>query len=360
MNSRLEELKNIGCTSTFKSVYIHTNGQVSGCCLVWLNKDFGNIKNTSLIDILNGSVAKDIRQTTKDGSFKYCNKQLCPALNSFLSTGVKNFLFVGKDQIADWQPDQVRKGERIELFLNYDPSCNLACPSCRNETIIYKLDSYPKEILDVHERVVEGIKDLIALDHHVALNITGSGDAFASQLFWNIICDKNFYNKLELRIQTNGTLMTPEKLEEINIQSNATHLQVSVDAFTEETYKLVRVNGNFKKLQKNISDLDEMISSNKFQKLHGFKLNFVVQKTNYKEMREFAKWALSFKNIEIVWFNLISDWGHFPQGKFAELAIWNTKHPDHSDFLDILKDPIFSNPKIDMGNLSAFCSFENG
>ena len=86
-----------------------------------------------------------------------------------------------------------------------------------------------------------------------------------------------------------------------------------------------------------------------------FKTNFIVSTPNFREMADFAKWQISeYDQLTKVWFNCIADWFHLGQERFDELAVWKTTHPDHAEFLEVLKDPIFKHPKVALGNLSRF------
>ena len=43
---------------------------------------------------------------------------------------------------------------------------------------------------------------------------------------------------------------------------------------------------------------------------------------------------------------------------FHKHDVWRNGHPEHQQFLDILKDPIFDDPIVDLGNLTEYR--ENG
>ena len=76
---------------------------------------------------------------------------------------------------------------------------------------------------------------------------------------------------------------------------NIIRVLISVDAATEDTYKIVRKNGNFKKLQRNLIDFDELVDSKNFPNLINWQTNFILQRDNYKELKDFVAWQLTFK-----------------------------------------------------------------
>jgi len=243
--------------------------------------------------------------------------------------------------------------KNLILFLDYDPSCNLYCGSCRNERILYSRENLPEKLKKIHETLMQNLNELLARGYQLTVQVTGSGDAFGSPLYWEFLKGIQPQDNFLVRLSTNGTLMTADRFnhpysEKIN------HLSVSVDAATEETYKKVRRGGNFNALRKNLNELDSAINSGKLKRLKNWKANYIVQQDNYLEMAEFTKWMLNYKSIGTVWFNLIDKWGHFSDEDFAKKAIWQKDHPDHQTFLKVLNDPVFDSPRVLLGNMANY------
>jgi hypothetical protein len=85
-----------------------------------------------------------------------------------------------------------------------------------------------------------------------------------------------------------------------------------------------------------------------------FKLAFVVQTANYREVPDFVKLAGRF-NVDQVQFSLIHHWGRaMSQEAFAAAQIWRADHPMHADFLRVFRDPIFDDRRVSLGDLSPF------
>lgn len=55
----------------------------------------------------------------------------------------------------------------------------------------------------------------------------------------------------------------------------------------------------------------------------------------------------------IPWTNLIAQWHHMSDEEFKDMAIWQDENPMQAELIEILKDPIFKNPKIKLGNMSS-------
>ena len=103
------------------------NGDVHVCCPDWLPISIGNIFQDTGDEIWNSPIAHEIRSSIVDGSFRYCsrlscseivNRKLLPAIHDGFNLATSIHLY----------PKRV--------ILAYDNSCNLACPSCRNEIIM--------------------------------------------------------------------------------------------------------------------------------------------------------------------------------------------------------------------------------
>lgn len=204
----------------------------------------------------------------------------------------------------------------------------------------------------MHNSLIQQVHDLLNDGYEITLQVTSVGDPFASPFYWNFLKDIQPSENFKVRITTNGTLMTRDRLAYPYAQK-IDHIDISVDAFTELTYNKVRRGGNFTALRNNLVNLNEMVLNSELSNLKSWGLNFVVQTENYKEMVDFTKWALSFNKMNRLWFLLIYNWGHLSADTFSQKAVWKEQHPEHHKFLEVLKDPIFDNNNIVMGNLTS-------
>ena len=87
--------------------------------------------------------------------------------------------------------------------------------------------------------------------------------------------------------------------------------------------------------------------------INELRLDFVVQQLNYKEMPEFINIAKSIK-ADGAYFSLISDWGTFSKEEYNHHCVWKKDHPEFQDFIDVLKDPVFDDPIVDLGNVTEY------
>jgi MoaA/NifB/PqqE/SkfB family radical SAM enzyme len=336
-------LKDYGCYRLSKYIEIHTSGDISICCFTWLPKFVGNILTDSPEQILNNIERLSLINDMNHGKFTECNDH-CPHINSILSGKKPDTYIVPLEEL-----DSYKKKIPLTINFTYDPSCNLQCPSCRNEMIMYSLGE--NETLDkIHNGVKNLIDYLLNSGEKLMLSITGSGDAFASPMYWDYLKNLKPNKNLSLKLFTNGILMTEEKLQEIkHLWDNIYQINVSIDAATEKTYSIVRKNGSLKKVKRNLQILNDLIGRQTFGNLKVFLTNFTVQKSNYKEIKEFTQWQLSYDHLTRIYFNLAVQWGHINTIRFEN--DFDLSEIEKQELSQILQDDIFNEPKVILGNL---------
>lgn len=350
-----KNLNTIACTVPFKHIEIHSSGAVSACCHTWLPTWVGNLLEETAQEVIDNGIRKEIQTLMREGDFRLCNDQ-CPQLNSFLSGGKTYWDFTPIHNL-----DNKLEETTMHVGFSYDLSCNLQCPSCRNEMIFWDYkdpESHDgQRIKKIHDKVKDLVSILVTQHKRVSLNITGSGDAFASPLYWDYLVELAsgpIPDNIIINLKTNGVLMTRENLELIKpLWPYIGYIEVSVDAATEEVYKIVRKNGNFKKLKKNLDSLDELIVSGAFPMMSVWQSNLVVQRDNYKDLKSFVEWQLTFKSKPLIWTNLLAQWGHIDDVRFRGMAVWQEGHINRNELIEMLKDPIFKHRQVKLGNMSS-------
>jgi hypothetical protein len=97
-----------------------------------------------------------------------------------------------------------------------------------------------------------------------------------------------------------------------------------------------------------------MVSAGCFPSLGGWQTNIIVQRDNFKELKQFVEWQLTFNSKPFIWTNLIAQWYHMTDINYTDMAVWQDGHPMRNELMDILTDPIFINKQIKLGNLNSF------
>lgn len=341
-------LKDKFCKFPFEHFDVNSKGVVFICCPSRVPLPVGNILENELNDIWNSEAAQKIRESIFDGTFKYCVKNFCPSIQRNLlpkKANIKEPYF--KDIIAKRQV-VLEKGP-LNLNLSYDRTCNLACPTCRSHHVRLKGKDIERARL-IHERIFKSSM----LKNVKMMFLSGSGDPFASAIYMDLFRSLNTdeYPDLKITIMTNGLLFTPEIWKSIaNIHKAVSEVNVSIDAATPETYKTNR-GGNFSKLMNNLEFIKTLRESGMIDK---YRISFVVQKNNYKEMKQFIQLGMRM-NCDMTVFSKIARTGSSHMENYEDRAIHLKTHPEYDEFKKWLKSPIFKEKIVYLSNLASILS----
>lgn len=362
--SEEELLKTHVCLQPFRHIeLLKTNASL--CCPTWLTKPLTykrNEKGEFDYDVWNSEDAQEIRKSILDGSYKYCDKKLCPHLNTLLSTGKNNGMFARVDNPSDFEvkfegenqfhfPFSDEDGIEIDnepkvkttpgsINFTFDRSCNLKCPSCRLETIMEK----PDEVREI-DKIIDFINSDYSKDCR-RIVITGSGDPFASKSFRRFMFefDPNKWPKLKtVYLVTNGKLFNKKNWDMMkNIQPYITEVEVSIDAGTKDTYEnKTRIGGHWEILVENLKFISTINT------IKSLRISFIVQKDNYNEMSLCADLIYNIFKERIqdtksnkktaLFFGRIAKWTHMTDKDMEEKDVAHPRHPNHLDLIKHLK-----------------------
>ena len=318
------DLKQYTCSTPFTTLEIHNNvGYV--CCPSWLPNKI-ELSEFPLKDVYNSEPIVDIRNSILDGSFKYCNKELCPYLSKLLTDGVVSGPITLKLNSNHTTPI-VEPNTPTNVIMNFDRTCNYKCPSCRVDLIVESskgIERIEKTIDEIDTCYSANVKTLY---------ITGTGDPFVSVSFKNYL--RNFnpekYPKLtRIHFHTNASMWTKKMWDSMpNVHKYVTTCEISIDAGTKYTYENVtRLGGNWDVLIENLNFIYSIPSLKKI------KVSFVVQQSNYKEMEIFLHLMKSILKEKCrVFYGKVTNWGTFTPEQFEKIKIWDPLHPNHIDFI---------------------------
>ncbi|MCR5262075.1 MAG: radical SAM protein [Candidatus Gastranaerophilales bacterium] len=325
----------IFCPEPFHYCEIDTNGDVFVCCSSWCREyAIGNLFEESLYEIWNssnkGKKGIFVRQFEKQ-KFDYCNTDVC-----------LHHRIVSDDAFEKLYYESKNKNQLKKLRLNFDRTCNIKCVFCRKEYM-----AEVKENEGFIEKIFEEIfKTLPYLNEcHTMLSVCGVGEFLCSKLHTDLIKEiVEKYPKINFSFVTNGILCSKENLEKLNLQDRTEVMEVSVNAFTEQTYNKLCVGGNFKKVQENLKYISQL---KKEDKIKFFFMNFVITSENYREMPDFVKWAADLGAIPQ--FLMLMDFGNYTDKQlFDSLNVADPKHKEHEDFVKVLKNPVFKTHKVNI------------
>lgn len=334
------DLRDKFCQIPFTYLSTGWKGSAHVCsCPAWVPYPVGNVLTAESADaVWNSDAAVEIRRSILDGDFSYCSRTLC----SFIAAQK----LPRKDEIEDPVIRGYIDGHMTRLAeppavveLNYDATCNLACPSCRTEIMTAAADEQ-----DAYEKATDRVI-LPLLKGARGGYVSGGGEVFASKHFRSVLSrlNRREYPRLRLHLITNGLLLTPQRWSAFpNLAEMISVLSVSIDASRAETYEKLRRPGKWSTLMTNLEFIAGLRKAGIIRRLW---INFVVQKENYREMLDFV--ALGDRlGVDQVWFQRVVNYGAYDEATFEDIDVTSTQHPEHPELLEILRQPLLSGPRI--------------
>lgn len=323
---------NLECNTMLNHLEILDYGNTRCCCTTFVRPDIGNILEKSPSEIWNSDLHKILCLSTENRTFSFCDKSMCPLFVAKKSEEIK----------ADERCYKKLKCAPEVLALGYDASCNLACSTCRRE-----LHFAEGEELRTVNQITEIVKKEY-LPECSFLILAGNGEVFASPAYRSVY-ESEACNPRFIRLLSNGMLFNQRNWEHfIKGRRQKIMLTVSIDAATKETYENIRRNGNFDVLQKNMEFASQLRKSGG---LCYFRMNFVVQKENYREMVPFVAWGQKL-GVDEIFFTKILNWGTYTQEEFAEISMME---PDgitpKPELKEILESPVMKSGIVDLGTI---------
>jgi sulfatase maturation enzyme AslB (radical SAM superfamily) len=305
------------CDIPFKHISIDHNSDCFLChCEGWLPVPVGKVLDfTSMEDVWNSPMARMLQQDIVDKKFSWCAVQHCGIL----------------EQDIVWQANT--------LHVNIDDSCNLACPSCRRELrMLERGPDYDAKIRDLN-RIIEWLDKF---SQPIMISLGGTGDALASHVFRHFIKKYRYKPGQTFQITTNGLLLK-KVIANSSIQPAITSFSISVDAATPSVYENVRRPGKWSVLLDNLEWLANHRNQCKIV------LKFVVQRGNFRDLPVFAELCKKYNFFGYVL--PLNDWGTWnsrpvenpdtwtiANGTFLDHNVTDPVHPEHNEFLDVLRN----------------------
>ncbi len=285
------------CPRPWDTILIDKRGSCYACeCTAWLPQSVGNLQVKSLAEIISGDMHRHLQGSIADGTYRYCNERQCSYIRS------SRF------------PDGDNHTGIKHLRLAIDDSCNLRCPSCRENLVFHKQGS----AFNLGIRLADKINDwLRSHQNPVQVHIGSDGDPFASHVYRHFMEQTTARDNIKYSLLTNG-LMLPEFHTKIpHITSNLKTLGISIDGATESTYEKLRLGGKWDKV------IDALECVKALKDAHGFEfqLHMVVQQDNWHEMESMLDLGRKY-SADRIYFNKIEDWNtsvDFDRQTFTEL-----------------------------------------
>ena len=338
-------------------------GSTYACdCAAWVPFVTGNMLEGESPDaVWNSPGMQEVRRSVLDGDYSYCSRTLCPAITNDLLPRAEEVTAPRLRRIIENRETVVADGPRL-VALGHDSSCNLACPTCRNDLIMANREQ--------SERLDRG-RDRVILpmlrNRQIGVHLTAWGDPFASRHYRSILeaLHEPAFNGVGLYLLTNGLGLTPHTWKTMpHLAEKIIELRVSVDAATKETYENVRRPGRWEVIRENLSAMGELNRAGTFlrnrfadgthavtsdlhldmERPYTFMIAFVVQSVNFREMPAFVRLGEEL-GADVV-FQKYYSFGHESSEIFASKDVTSPEHPEHDEFQATLRDPALNSPRV--------------
>lgn len=325
-------LKPFVCPEPFSRFDIGPSGDVLVCCGHWLPTSIGNFQKESVPDILNSPAALKIRQSVTDGTYKYCNHLECGAMTQGTLPRYEELRDARARKAIETGDHHVDGIENV--MFAFDQSCNLSCPSCRQELIIERASKSEEKARAVEQKL------LPLLPKIKILNLNPAGELFASKpsrKLLELINDERCPDLL-IDIISNGTLFSEAEWNKFpGIHKKIRSIRISVDAAHKGTFEKLRRLGQYETFVSNMGFLSRLRSQGTIPEL---KFSFTYQRDNFLEMEDFVNFCDEM-NCDYVIFERLQNLGAFSADEYRSRAVHYRDHALYEDFIDVIRHPIF-------------------
>lgn len=179
---------------------------------------------------------------------------------------------------------EVAEVRPFKLEMDLLNKCNLRCPMCMMSHPSHYRQTFKRMPLDVFERLAEEV-----FWHVKALSFTLGAEPLLHPQFARFLEIASRYRIPEIYAVTNGTLLTESTITAI-ITHGMHLLAVSIDAACPETYRKIRVGGDWDRLMHNLKVLQRIKRERGSEKPY-LELAFVMMRSNIEELPAFVEMA---------------------------------------------------------------------
>jgi molybdenum cofactor biosynthesis enzyme MoaA len=171
-----------------------------------------------------------------------------------------------------------------QIMVDITEVCNLACIHCTHPEF-KKSKIYTKAMLDEelnHKMVQEVAK--YGKGKTAYIRYTSNGEPLVHPKSYDIIYDAVKNSGTKVTLTTNGTILNEKRIKKL-MNTGLHMIDVSIDAFNDDTYKKIRINGDLKVTRKNVINLLKF--KNEINANTKIIVSFVEQSSNSSEVEEF-------------------------------------------------------------------------
>lgn len=314
------------CKKPFEQLYIGEK-YVKTC--PWTNLILGNPLEEPIEELWMNEKAEEVRESIRDGSFRFCRKEECPWCASGMLEEIDDE--VGKNYVAEPVP--------ININVSYDRFCNHSCPSCRTG-IFHPNEEYKERMKKMKEIV------LPLANKTQYLSTCGMGDCFSSPFIMEFLQElRPEHPDFHMSFETNGVMLDEKHWEAIsNLHQFPINFTITPNSFDKYTYRYL--SGGHDNVDRSKANLKFVSELRKAGKITSFKINMVVQESNYWEIPSFIEYCLKEYDPDIIQIKPLNRWFCLDSSGYWFKNILNPLHPYHENYLAVMRHPILQHPKV--------------
>ena len=320
------------CADVFNRTQIY-DPWGSTCLCSWAHSFIGRLTENTFEELWNGERAQNFFKRLAKQDYSLCDAHNCP----YLASEDKEVPLVEIDEFPKMP---------TRLMLAYEQICNYRCTVCAE---------WRHDFFNVHNEKFESLIKIIEKNLKPVLpkikNISANGRAelFASKHILKLLANwKPLAPKEECSVvlETNGSLFNKKNWKQIeNLGQYNLHVAITVMSFDERTYQtLSGCRLPIKKLEDNLRFVKSLREKSIINHLE---IATVIQERNFRTLPEFTKRCIKEFGADSVRLRPYIPVDQSPPEFKFFADIKNVNHPYHEEYVQVLQDPIFKNPKAD-------------
>lgn len=174
-----------------------------------------------------------------------------------------------------------------QINMDITEVCNLACIHCPHPQF-KQSKAYGKRMLPVelNHKMVDEVREA-GRGHCQYIRYTSNGEPLVHPKAYEMLQYAVDYSGTYVSLTTNGTIMNEKKTKKL-LDSGIHMIDISLDAINPETYKKIRVNGDYEVTNSNVLNLLDWVRKGGFSTQ--VVVSYVEQPANQSETAEFKKY----------------------------------------------------------------------
>lgn len=318
------------CDHPFRYAYLAPNGEVWPCG--WMHYCIGNLYEHDLDEIWHSEAAERARQSILNGSFAFCRKTSCP--------------YCERGELPDLTEEEIQQRAvpsefPEEITIANDRTCNIACTSCRDCVLHVGREE--------RDKIDGALKRLVPFANKAkSLDMNGQGEFLANPSFLKFLEElRPEKSTFSIHFETNGTLFDEAHWKRFahlgNFNLSAT---VTLNSLNREVYRYL--SGGFDFLEREVENLRFISRLRREGKINNLQVTMVVQEVNCWEVPNFIKTFSKSQDFSVdsIVMKPLYNWFKMDPETYWFKNILNPLHPYHKEYLKILADDCWKDPKV--------------